>query len=177
MLWSQSFGFFTLIKHLYKRKRWIVQIITINNRRDTVSVWIRIRHCQSCRFSLGANFRPFWRQNWAKISLQLWSLRAGLLRTRFWIPWQDLSSWSLPWSFILFAVICNTCCVLVSYLLHTIILQMFDQQCTKYKNISNGAVVVVKWSVCSPSTPVIRVRVPLNPTVFSCKNCVWKERK
>ena len=28
------------------------------------------------------------------------------------------------------------------------------------------AVVVVKWSACSPSTPTIRVRIPLTPTVF-----------
>ena len=28
-------------------------------------------------------------------------------------------------------------------------------------------VVVVKWSACSPSTPMIRVQIPLKPTVFS----------
>ena len=32
-----------------------------------------------------------------------------------------------------------------------------------------GAVVVVKWSECSPSTVTIRVRIPLMPTVFSVK--------
>ena len=34
------------------------------------------------------------------------------------------------------------------------------------------AVVVVKWSAWSPSTPTIRVRIPLKPTVFFCKICV-----
>ena len=28
------------------------------------------------------------------------------------------------------------------------------------------AVVVVKWSACSPSTPTIRVRIPLRSTIF-----------
>ena len=28
---------------------------------------------------------------------------------------------------------------------------------------------VVKWSACSPSTPTIRVRIPLKHTVFSVK--------
>ena len=27
--------------------------------------------------------------------------------------------------------------------------------------------VVVKWSACSPSTPTIRVQIPLKPTIFS----------
>ena len=27
--------------------------------------------------------------------------------------------------------------------------------------------VVVKWSACSPSTPTVRVRIPLKSTVFS----------
>ena len=31
------------------------------------------------------------------------------------------------------------------------------------------AVVVVKWSSCIPSIPMIRVRIPLKPTVFSVK--------
>ena len=39
------------------------------------------------------------------------------------------------------------------------------------------AVVVVKWSVCSRSTTTIQVQIPLKPTVFFCKICVWKERK
>ena len=39
-----------------------------------------------------------------------------------------------------------------------------------------GAVIVVKWSACSPSTPEIRAQIPLKITVF-CKICVWKERK
>ena len=30
----------------------------------------------------------------------------------------------------------------------------------------NRAVVVVKWSACSPSTPTIRVRIPLRSTIF-----------
>ena len=29
--------------------------------------------------------------------------------------------------------------------------------------------VVVKWSACLPSNPLIRVRIPLKPTVFSVK--------
>ena len=33
----------------------------------------------------------------------------------------------------------------------------------------NGAVVVVKWSACSPSTLTIRVQIPLKPTVVSVK--------
>ena len=32
-----------------------------------------------------------------------------------------------------------------------------------------GAVVVVKWSVCSPFTPTIRVRILLTSIVFSVK--------
>ena len=36
------------------------------------------------------------------------------------------------------------------------------------KNILIWA-VVVKWSVCSPSTPTIRVRILLTPTVSSVK--------
>ena len=39
------------------------------------------------------------------------------------------------------------------------------------------AVVVGKWSVCLPSISTIQVRIPLKPTVFFCKFCVWKERK
>ena len=35
------------------------------------------------------------------------------------------------------------------------------------KSIPISAVVVVKWSACLPSTLSIRVRIPLNPTVFS----------
>ena len=30
-----------------------------------------------------------------------------------------------------------------------------------------GAMVVVKWSMCSPSIPMIRVQIPLMPTVFT----------
>ena len=37
------------------------------------------------------------------------------------------------------------------------------------KIIKSCAVVVVEWSVCSPSTLTIRGRIPLNPTVFSVK--------
>ena len=36
-------------------------------------------------------------------------------------------------------------------------------------NSKVGAVVVVKWSACSPSTPTIRVRISLKPTVFPVK--------
>ena len=32
-----------------------------------------------------------------------------------------------------------------------------------------GDQVVIKWSACSPSDPMIRVRIPLKPTVFSAK--------
>ena len=40
------------------------------------------------------------------------------------------------------------------------------------------AVLVVKWSACSPSLPTIRVWILLKPiAVFICKICVWKERK
>ena len=38
---------------------------------------------------------------------------------------------------------------------------------------SSWAVVVVKWSACSPSTPTIRVQI----LVFFCKLCDWKEQK
>ena len=38
-------------------------------------------------------------------------------------------------------------------------------------------VVVVEWSAYSPPTQMIRVWIPLTPTVFFCKFCVWKERK
>ena len=37
------------------------------------------------------------------------------------------------------------------------------------KNNYRGAVVVVKWSACSPSTPTIQVQVPLKAAVFSVK--------
>ena len=36
--------------------------------------------------------------------------------------------------------------------------------------------VVVKWSVCSPSTPSIRVRIPLKPTVLSVKLCLKRTK-
>ena len=45
-------------------------------------------------------------------------------------------------------------------------------QLTKLKLFSLWAVVVVKWSVCSLSTPTIRWRLQ-----FFCKFWVWKERK
>ena len=38
------------------------------------------------------------------------------------------------------------------------------------------AVVVVKWSACSSSTPMIRVRIPLKPTVVSVK-CVFEKNE
>ena len=38
------------------------------------------------------------------------------------------------------------------------------------------AVVVVKWSACSPSTPMIRVRILLTLTVFSVK-CVFEKNE
>ena len=37
------------------------------------------------------------------------------------------------------------------------------------KNYQTWAVVVVKWSACSPSTQTIRVRILLTPSVFSVK--------
>ena len=36
--------------------------------------------------------------------------------------------------------------------------------------------VVVKWSAYSPSTLTIQVRIPMTPSIFFCKICVWKER-
>ena len=39
------------------------------------------------------------------------------------------------------------------------------------------AVVMVKWSVCFPSTPMIWVRIQLAPTYFFCKICVKKNEK
>ena len=36
--------------------------------------------------------------------------------------------------------------------------------------------MVVKGSLCSPSTPKIRVRIPLKPSVFSIK-CVFEQNK
>ena len=36
-------------------------------------------------------------------------------------------------------------------------------------NYNSRAVVVVRWSACLPSTPMIQVRIPLKPTVFSVK--------
>ena len=35
------------------------------------------------------------------------------------------------------------------------------------KKCSQRAVVVVKWSACSPSTLAIRIRIPLKSTIFS----------
>ena len=37
------------------------------------------------------------------------------------------------------------------------------------KNVLYLGCVVVKWSACLPSTPTIRVRIPLKPSVFSVK--------
>ena len=37
-------------------------------------------------------------------------------------------------------------------------------------------VVVVKWSACSPSTPKIRVCIPLKPTVFSVILCLKRTK-
>ena len=48
--------------------------------------------------------------------------------------------------------------------------EMGKQKCIR-------ALVVVKWSACSPSTPMIRIWIPPKPTVFFCKICVWKEHK
>ena len=42
--------------------------------------------------------------------------------------------------------------------------------------MKSRAVVVVKWSACSPSTPTIRVRIPQKPSVFSVK-CVLEKNK
>ena len=39
----------------------------------------------------------------------------------------------------------------------------------KDMQIKKWGSVVVKWSACSPSTPTIRVRIQLTPTVFSVK--------
>ena len=44
------------------------------------------------------------------------------------------------------------------------------------KKLITWAVVVVKWSACSPSTPTIRVRILQKSTGF-CTICVRKERK
>ena len=41
-----------------------------------------------------------------------------------------------------------------------------------HKSSNYWAVVVVKWSACSPSTPTIQVRIPLKPTFFSVKLCL-----
>ena len=38
-----------------------------------------------------------------------------------------------------------------------------------FQTIVYWAVVVVKWSACSPSTPTIRVWIPLKPTILSVK--------
>ena len=37
------------------------------------------------------------------------------------------------------------------------------------QSLSSRAVLVVKWSACSPYTPTIRVRIPLKPAVFHVK--------
>ena len=39
-----------------------------------------------------------------------------------------------------------------------------------------GAALVVKWSVCSPSTLTIQVQIPLKPAVFSVKFVFEKNR-
>ena len=44
------------------------------------------------------------------------------------------------------------------------------------KKSDRGAVAVVKWSACSPSTPTIRVRIPLTPTVFLYKLCLKRTK-
>ena len=43
-------------------------------------------------------------------------------------------------------------------------------ECEDSKN--PWAVLVVKWSVFSPSTPTIRVRIPLKSTVFCYLSCL-----
>ena len=45
-----------------------------------------------------------------------------------------------------------------------------------YIRLPSWAVVVVKWSACSPSTPTFQVRIPLKPTVISIKLCVEKNK-
>ena len=42
-------------------------------------------------------------------------------------------------------------------------------QILKKRISTNRAVVVVKWSACLLSTPTIRVRIPLKPTIVFCK--------
>ena len=42
--------------------------------------------------------------------------------------------------------------------------------------MTGRAVVVVKWSACSPSTPAIRVQIPLKSTVFSVILCLKRTK-
>ena len=39
------------------------------------------------------------------------------------------------------------------------------------KTTAKRAVVMVKWSACSPSTPTIRVQIPLKSTIFCKRSC------
>ena len=45
------------------------------------------------------------------------------------------------------------------------------------QRLKTTGAVVHKWSACSPSTPTIRVRIPLTPTVFPVKFVFEKNKK
>ena len=49
----------------------------------------------------------------------------------------------------------------------TIFFNINFSPCFYAKSLKIRAVVVVKWSACSPSTPTIRVQIPLKLRVFS----------
>ena len=46
----------------------------------------------------------------------------------------------------------------------------------KPKNYCDRAVVMVKWSSGEPSTPTIRVRIPLNHPIFSVNLCLKRTK-
>ena len=44
------------------------------------------------------------------------------------------------------------------------------------KFVCDWVVVVVKWSTCSPSAPMIRVHILLKSTVFNLLNCLKRTK-
>ena len=58
----------------------------------------------------------------------------------------------------------------------TLIIISLDTKAVRNLTIVQLVVVVVKWSACSPSTPTIRVQIPLKHTVFSAQFVVKRTK-
>ena len=55
-------------------------------------------------------------------------------------------------------------------------LKELNEKHRKKKGVNAGAVMVAKWSECSPSTLMIRARIPLKPTIFLLTGCLEKTK-